>query len=78
MGKESCVCLDQKGEKVKRRKYIIDRRSGSEILSQRNGDRKVDQEKERKKIIRKTQTKQKEHTQKKTKQSNPAADKIKY
>lgn len=56
-------------KKVKRRKYIIDRRSGSEILSQRNGDRKVDQEKERKKIIRKTQTKQKEHTQKKVKSS---------
>lgn len=67
----------RKVKKVKRRKYIIDRRSGSEILSQRNGDRKVDQEKERKKIIRKTQTKQKEHTHKK-KQSNPAADKIKY
>lgn len=51
-------------KKVKRRKYIIDRRSGSEILSQRNGDRKVDQEKERKKIIRKTQTKQNEHIKK--------------
>lgn len=61
----------RKVKKVKRRKYIIDRRSGSEILSQRNGDRKVDQEKERKKIIRKTELTHK-------KQPNPAADKIKY